>query len=165
LSHLKKQVTLDDVHSFILEQFEKTKNTNQIKNLVHFHTINKYLFLIHSQSGLRSQGKLVANNDKKPISTIFEEYEKTLKQIISCNPTIPSTTNALNKIYSHFKKKFTTEEKKLFLKKIEDFRNGNISLGKVLNDVDNYIQKYENGYLERQTFYLLYSDVEYDIFD
>lgn len=150
---------------FTLEQFEKIKNTNEIKHLVHFHTINKYLFLVHSQSGLRSMGKLVANKDKKLIGSIFEEYENTLKQILSCNPTIPSITNALNKIYSHFKKKFTAEEKKLFLEQIENFRNGNISLGKVLNDVDNYIQKYENGYLQRQTFYLLYSDIDSDIFD
>lgn len=161
---MRKQVTLDDVRSFTLEQFENTKNTNDIKKLVHFHTINKYLFLVHNQSGLRSLGKLVANNDKKPINVIFEDYENTLKHILSCNPTIPSTTNALNKMYSHFKKKFTPVEKKLFLKQIEDFRNESIPLGKVLNDVDNYIQKYENGYLQRQTFYLLYSDIEYDIF-
>jgi uncharacterized protein YbgA (DUF1722 family) len=145
---MNKEVTLEDVRSFTKEQFERIKKSNEIKKLVHFHTINKYLFMAQNQSGLKTLGKLVANKDKKPINIIFQEYEYTLNQILICEATIPSISNVLNKIYSHFKKKFTLEE----------------NLGEILNHVDNYIHKYENGYLQRQTFYLLYSDIEYDNF-
>jgi uncharacterized protein YbgA (DUF1722 family) len=161
---MNKEVTLEDVRSFTKEQFERIKKSNEIKKLVHFHTINKYLFMAQNQSGLKTLGKLVANKDKKPINIIFQEYEYTLNQILICEATIPSISNVLNKIYSHFKKKFTLEEKKLFLRTIEDYREQKISLGEILNHVDNYIHKYENGYLQRQTFYLLYSDIEYDNF-
>ncbi len=161
---MRKQVTLEDVRSFTLERFQQIKKSNEIKKLVHFHTINKYLFLAHNQNGLRILGKLVSNQDKKSISDIFEEYEYNLNLILISKPTIPSISNVFNKIYSHFRKKLSPAEKKLFLKTIDNYKTGKISLGKVLNHVDNYVQKFENGYLQRQTFYLLYSDVETNIF-
>lgn len=159
---MRKQVTVKDSCSFTLEQFERIKKSNEIKELIHFHTINKYLFMAHSQNELKTLGNLVANLDKKPISIIFQEYEEHLKQILSKEVTIHSTTNVLNRIYSHFRKKFTLEEKILFLNTIKDFSDGKISLGNVLNYVDDYIEKYENGYLKRQTFYLLYSEIRDD---
>ena len=157
---MRKQVTVKDSNSFTLKQFEIVKKSNEVKKLVHFHTINKYLFMTHSQKELKILGNLVANQDKKPKRIIFQEYEDHLKQTLSSEVTLTRITNTLNKIYSHFRKKFTTSEKQLFLKIIEDFKNKKISLGKVLNHVDNFIDKYENGYLKRQTFYLLYSDIE-----
>jgi uncharacterized protein YbgA (DUF1722 family) len=161
---MRKQITIEDVRSFTLKQFDNIKESNEIKKLVLFHTINKYLLMTHSQSELKILGNLVANRCKKPTSKIFQEYEEHLKQTLSRDATLQSTSNVLNKIYSRFKKKFTSDEKKLFFKTIEDFRNEKISLGQVLNFVDKYIHKYENGYLQRQTFYLLYSDIEYTDF-
>ena len=161
---MRKQITVEDVRSFTLERFEEIKKTNDIKKLVNFHTINKYLLLAYGQQELKILGNLVANRDKKPVDTIFQEYEKHLKMSLNGEVTIPSTVNVLTKIYSHFKKKFTPAERKLFLKTIEDFGQEKISLGTVLNYVDNYVHKYENGYLQRQTFYLLFSDVEENFF-
>jgi uncharacterized protein YbgA (DUF1722 family) len=158
---MHKQVTIEDVRPFILEQFAVIKKSNELKQLVQFHTINKYLFMAHNQDELKILGNLVSNRDQKSSSATFQEYEEHLKKTLSKELTIPSTTNVLNKIYSHFQKKFTSDEKNFFLKTIEDFRDKKISLGKVLNYVDNYIDKYENGYLQRQTFYLLYSDIDY----
>ena len=159
---MSREVTVDDVRSFTMEQFERIKKTNDMKKLVHFHTINKYLLMAHGQQELRILGNLVANREKTPMESILKKYEDHLKLALKGELTIPSTVNALNKIYSHFKKKFTSEEKKLFLRTIEDYRNEKISLGEILNHVEGYIHKYENGYLQRQTFYLLYSDVEKD---
>ena len=159
---MSREVTVDDVRSFTIEQFERAKKANDMKKLVHFHTINKYLLLAHGQSELRILGNLVANREKASLESVLEKYEAHLKLALKDELTIPSTVNVLNKVYSHFKKKFTSEEKKLFLRKIEDYRNQKISLGEILNHIDGYIQKYENGYLQRQTFYLLYSDIERD---
>ncbi len=161
---MTKEVTSDDVRSFTMEQFEKIRRNGQIKKLVHFHTINKYLIMTFGQKELRILGNLVASRNEKSIDSIFDEYEYYLKLAFHGEPTIPSTVNALNKIYSHFKKKFTPEEKKLFLRTVEDYRDQKISLGEILNHVDGYIQKYDNGYLRRQTFYLLYSDIEKEDF-
>lgn len=157
---MSREVTVDDVRSFTLEQFERTKKANDMKKLVHFHTINKYLLMAHGQKEFRILGNLVANHEKAPIESILDKYEANLKLALGVDLRIPSVVNVFNKIYSHFKKKFTLEEKKLFLKAIEDYTDQKISLGEILNYVDEYIQKYENGYLQRQTFYLLYSDIE-----
>lgn len=159
---MRKQLTVDDVRSFTLERFEQIKKTNDMKKLVNFHTINKYLLLAYSQKELKILGNLVANRDKNPNDTIFNEYGNHLRMSLNGEITIPSTVNVLNKIYSHFKKKFTPDEKKLFLKIIGDFRDEKILLSEVLNHVDDFIDKYENGYLKRQTFYLLYSEIRDD---
>lgn len=159
---MNKEITVNDVRSFTAEQFERIKKTNDMKKLVHFHTINKYLLMTHDQKELKILGNLVANREKNSKNSIFSEYENHLKSALQSEPTISSIVNALNKIYSHFKKKFTNEEKRLFLRTIQDYQNKKITLGEILNHVDGYIQKYENGYLQRQTFYLLYSDIEKD---
>lgn len=159
---MSKEITVDDIRSFTMEQFERMKKANDMKKLVHFHTINKYLLLAHGQSELRILGNLVANREKASLESILEKYEIHLKLALKDDFTIPSVVNVLNKIYSHFKKTFTSEEKKLFMRKIEDYGNQKISLGEILNHIDDSIQKYENGYLQRQTFYLLYSDIERD---
>ncbi|MFB5631229.1 MAG: DUF1722 domain-containing protein [Nitrosopumilaceae archaeon] len=161
---MRKQITIDNVRSFTLEQFDKIKESNDIKKLVNFHTINKYLFLALDQSELKILGNLVANKNKNSTNKIFQEYEEHLKKTLTRDVTLPSTANVLIKIYSKFKKKFTSDEKQFFFKIIEDFKDEKISLGKVLNFVDKYIQKYENGYIQRQTFYLLYSDIEHTDF-
>ena len=161
---MSKEITVDDVRLFTMEKFEHIKKTNDIKKLVHFHTINKYLLMAYDQKNLKILGNLVANKNKNSKNSIFNEYEIYLKLTLQGEPTIPSIVNVLNKIYSHFKKKFTREEKLLFLKTIQDYKDKKITLGEILNHVDEFIQKYENSYLKRQTFYLLYSNVEENYF-
>ena len=115
---MSKEVTVDDVRSFTMEQFERMKKANDMKKLVHFHTINKYLLMAHGQQELRFLGNLVANREKASLESILDKYEEHLKLALKGEPTISSTANVLNKIYSHFKKKFTKEEKLLFLRTI-----------------------------------------------
>ena len=157
---MRKQLTINDVQKFILRQFDHIKSSNDIKKLVKFHTNNKYLLMAHSQNELKTLGNLVANRKKASADRIFQEYEKYLRLALSKEATKSSHVNALSHIYGHFKKKLNDEEKKLFLNAIDDFKFDNVSLGMVLNIVKIYIDKFENNYLLRQTYYLLYSDVE-----
>ena len=162
---MRKQISVEDVRSFTIDQFEKVKDSKELKKLVHFHTINKYLFLTFNQKETRILGNLVANRENEYLDYIFLAYEEHLLKLLSGRPTIKTITNVLTKIYGHFKKKFSLEDKKKFLSDIEQYRQGNLTLGKVLNQVDGFVQKYDNGYMQRQTFYLLYSDIEFQSLD
>ena len=153
------QITDKDVKQFVLRQFSSL-DTEDVKKLVKFHTVNKYLLMAHSQEELRVLGKLVANLKGKPKDAILKEYENHLKVALSKEPTLKTNTNVLSKIYAHFRKKLSQDEKDYLLNAIEDFRNQKISLGEILNIVKDFTIKYENTYLARQTFYLLYSDIE-----
>ena len=159
IASMNKQITKRDVEKFILQQFFHFTINKDKKKLVEFHTINKYLLMAYNQKELKILGNLISNLKNESIDKILEEYKVHLKIALSKEFTISSNVNVLNRIYSYFRKKMTEEEKEALLKNIEDFRKERISLGNVLNRIENYIRKYDNSYLARQTYYLIFSEV------
>ena len=53
---------------FIFAAFRKVKSEGNIKNLVKFHTENKYLLMAYSKAELRKLGAIVANKERKPLT-------------------------------------------------------------------------------------------------
>ncbi|MCO5380879.1 MAG: DUF523 and DUF1722 domain-containing protein [Methanosarcina barkeri] len=49
---------------FVLAAFRKVKSEGSMKDLVRFHTDNKYLLMAYSQAELRKLGAIVANKEK-----------------------------------------------------------------------------------------------------
>ena len=130
--YLRTKLTRQDVKQFTLEQFYQISESKNIKNLVRFHTINKYLLMAHSPKELKILGNLVANLQKRPLEEVFQEYNSHLNTALDAEATIGLHANVLTHIYSHFRKKLSEEEKKMLLSGISDYVNEKISLGKIL---------------------------------
>jgi uncharacterized protein YbbK (DUF523 family) len=71
-----KEHFLKKVYTFAA--FRNIRNTKKIKDLINFHTKNKYLIMSYNQKNLKIMGNLIANRNKEPIEDILDKYETFL---------------------------------------------------------------------------------------
>ncbi|HET6517131.1 MAG TPA: YbgA family protein [Nitrosopumilaceae archaeon] len=155
-SSFSKHMEEDEILDFVLERFKELKLNPSMKNLVHFHTINKFLIMVHSPKHLNVLGNLIANHDQKELDDILENYEKQLKFALEISPTISSNINALSHIFSHFLHELSPDEKSAFLISLNHFCEGKITLSEMLGLLKSWTSKYDKTYLASQTYFLLY---------
>jgi uncharacterized protein YbgA (DUF1722 family) len=158
------QISEDDVCQYVLERFHDTKQVRKIKNLVNFHTMNKYMVMAHDQEELKKLGNIVASYKKISFSDILDYYEKHLRLSLQNRPTIKKHTNVILHIFGYFSKKFNQQEKKMFLNLLENYKEEKITLEEILSEINPIIFKFNNTYLASQTYFLLYSNSSSDIF-
>ena len=94
-----EELTQEDISLFVKTKFTEVKDSNSIKNLVSFQTMNKFLIMAHNQEELKVMGRIVASNNKKNLSEILIEYEKHLKLTLKFKPTIQTHSNVMMHIF------------------------------------------------------------------
>lgn len=146
-----------DVKEYVLERFEDVKQ-GKIKNLVSFQAMNKYMIMAHNQEQLKVLGNIVASYKKISLLDIMSEYEKYLKIALEKPPTLKSHSNVVMHIFGYFSKNFSQPEKEQFFKLLNDFKKEEITIGKILSEINPIIYRFNNTYLASQTYFLLYSD-------
>lgn len=160
----KQSISEKDAVSYVLERFADVKRSNEIKNLVSFQTMNKFMIMAHDQNELKILGNLVASYKKNKLSEIMSEYEKHLKLSLKKTPTIKSHSNVILHIYGHFSADLNQFEKEQFHKLLEQFKDEEITIGKILSKINLIVFRFNNTYLASQTYFLLYADTLLDIF-
>ncbi len=162
-------VSEKDAVNFVVDRFSDVKKSEKISNLVEFQAMNKYMLMVHNQEELKILGNLVASHKKIPFVEILEQYDAHLKVALSKNPTTKTHLNTIMHIFGYFSKHFTSSEKILFHELLLQFKVGKISVGKVLSEIGPLIYRFNDTYLARQTYFLLYADprpgVLFAIFD
>jgi uncharacterized protein YbgA (DUF1722 family)/uncharacterized protein YbbK (DUF523 family) len=143
---------------FIFAVFRKIKSEEAMKDLVRFHTENKYLFMAYNQAELRKLGAIVANNEKKPFKELISEYEVHLYNVISKPARYTSNINVLMHALGHFSEKLSSREKALFFDWIQKYREGKTSLCPAINTIRSWIVRFEDQYLLNQTFFEPYPE-------
>jgi uncharacterized protein YbgA (DUF1722 family) len=151
-------LTEENIVEYVLDRFENLKMKPSKNDLVIFHTNNKFLLMSHNQDKLRLLGNIVANHQKKLLTQVMKEYEVNLKQALSIPPTTKQHINTLMHIFDHFSKDFNQLQKELFLKFLEQFREGKITLGAILWEIESLVHQYNKIYLAGQTYFLLYAE-------
>jgi len=151
-------VSEKDAIEFVLDRFSQVKKSKRIRELVEFQAMNKYMLMVHNQEELKILGNLVASYKKIPLSDIMEKYEEHLKIALKKGPTIKTHLNMMMHIFGYFSKYFSQSEKDLFYELLRQFRDGHITTGKMLSEIGPLIYRFNNTYLARQTYFLLYAD-------
>ena len=126
--------------------------------LVYFHTFNKYLFMSFNQKDLNTLGNIVANTQNLPIDQVIFNYEKVLAEIISKAPTRSRHTNVLRRMYGHFKKNLPKNIQIEIENTIDDFQKGIIPLSDTLRKLKILTSEFDNMYLAKQSYFLLFLD-------
>jgi uncharacterized protein YbgA (DUF1722 family) len=147
-----------DAVNFVIDRFSHVKKSKKIGELVEFQTMNKYMLMVHNQEELKILGKMVASYKKIPIMDILTHYEVHLKIALSKEPTTKTHFNALMHIFGYFSKHFTSTEKDLYHELLSQFKNDEITVGKMLSEIGPLIYRFNDTYLARQTYFLLYAD-------
>lgn len=146
------------IKEYVLDKFTDVKNKKEIRNLVTFQTMNKYMIMAHSQKELKILGNIVASYKKNTLTKIIPEYEKYLKVALEKEPTIKTHSNVIMHIFGSFSKKLNELEKKEFEKLLKKFIDSKTTIGEILSEIEPIIYKFNNTYLASQTYFLLYSN-------
>ena len=147
-----------DVVTFVTDRFSDVKKSKKIAELVEFQAMNKYMLMVHNQEELKILGNLVASHKKINILDILEQYEERLHIALEKEPTTKTHLNVMMHIFGYFSKHFTVSEKILFHELLRHFKDGKISTGKMLSEIAPLIHRFNDTYLARQTYFLLYAD-------
>lgn len=134
------------------ELFDFLATKPLFKNLVQFHTNYKYLIYAKSQTSYKELGKIVANQDKKDLNVIYDEYTTGFLKAIALKSSINKTYNVLLHIFGYFKKDLTKEEKEFILTAIDEYKSGIIPLIAVTKILNLYVIRFDEQYLKTQKF-------------
>ncbi|HWR25518.1 MAG TPA: DUF523 and DUF1722 domain-containing protein, partial [Methanosarcina sp.] len=143
---------------FTLAAFRKVKIEGNMKDLIRFHSENKYLLMAYNQEELGKLGNIVANKEKKPFKALICEYEMHLYTVFSKPPRYTSNINVLTHALGHFSERLSSNEKSLFLNWIQKYREEKISLCPAINLIRSWIVRFEDQYLMHQTFFEPYPE-------
>jgi uncharacterized protein YbgA (DUF1722 family)/uncharacterized protein YbbK (DUF523 family) len=113
---------------FTYSRFRTAKISGEIKDLIDFHTHNKYLFMAYNQVELKTGGNILANHKKKPYEAIVLDYENCIHRVFSRIPQYTSNINVLMHLMGYYSNKLSGDEKKFFLEEIEKYRNEKLPL-------------------------------------
>jgi uncharacterized protein YbgA (DUF1722 family)/uncharacterized protein YbbK (DUF523 family) len=121
-------------------------------HLVTFHTHHKLLIMSHSLQHYRNMGKLVAQAKQKPLSVLYDEYQRQLMAAIHLRTTIKKNANVLQHLMGYFKKNLTGDEKRELLEIFDYYRKGHVPLIVPITLIGHYVRKYDQPYLKKQYY-------------
>ncbi|MDO7975941.1 YbgA family protein [Oceanotoga teriensis] len=150
---------------FSIASFREVKKNMNMKNLVEFHSKNKFLILSYNEKELRILGKIVANKDKKSIEDVFFDYEKHFLNVFENIPNPNTALNVLMHVMGYFKDKISSDEKQFFLDTLKSYKDKRVPLSVPNHILKSWIIKYNEEYLSNQTFFEPYPKELYIISD
>jgi UV DNA damage endonuclease len=118
-------------------------NKNQIKRLEKEWSRYKYKILENSPADYLTIRKLLRDKNTYPVQEFYELIEHALGIELATGNAI----NAALHVWGYFKKIATEKEKASFLKTIENFELGKITIGSVKNNLWKLTKKYHEDYL------------------
>jgi uncharacterized protein YbgA (DUF1722 family)/uncharacterized protein YbbK (DUF523 family) len=143
---------------FLIPQIKNLMMQHSIKELIGFHARNKYLLMTYNQQEMRLLGRIVANLEKKPLDMVFNEYQKHFFVAIARAPRYTSHINVLMHTAGYFSEQLSREEKRFFNNYLNKYRENKISLSTVIGILRSWIVRFNNEYLEQQTYFEPYPE-------
>jgi len=138
---------------FAYDAFERFKASQpHMKELVRFHTVNKFLVQAKDETLYRQMGRLVGNAENSPFEHVLAGYEQLFKTAISRKSSIKRTRNVLEHMAGFFKRMLTPGEKAMLHEQIDDYAAKILTLMTPVTTINFLAAKYEVQYLLEQTF-------------
>jgi uncharacterized protein YbgA (DUF1722 family)/uncharacterized protein YbbK (DUF523 family) len=143
---------------FTLAKFRTLKDATKIAALQQFHAENKYLFMAYNQLRLKKLGRILANNEKRPISEVYELYKGELAHLFAKAPRYTSNINVCEHIFGYFSNELTSNEKQYFLSLLEKYRERKLPLSSVTGVLKSWVIRFNDEYLLKQTYFQPYPE-------
>lgn len=163
MNYAIREFFLDKLYTFF--RFEQMKKENSMKALIDFHSHNKYLLMAYNQTQLRNLGKIVGNQEKKPLIEVMALYQEHLGLAFARLPRKNNYINAFMHMFGYFSDKLTAKEKEFILDMLEKYKKDKIHSTVPINLLQTYAIKYDQTYLLEQTIWSTYPQELLDISD
>lgn len=146
-----KEHFLKKIYTFA--RFRKIKEKKDIRDLIDFHTENKFLIMSYSQKNLKEMGTVVANQKKDSMKKIISVYEKLLYDTFSKGISCNSNINILQHAFGYISNKITSDEREMFLDSLDNYRNKIVPLEIPISIMKSWIIRFNESYLKNQTYF------------
>ncbi len=144
--------------NFILRVFAYNRLLNMVlsdrrlRNLVHFHTIHKYLLLAHSPKHYELLGRLVAAGKKYALNELLVRYTTLFMEGLHLKSTPRKNTNVLQHILGYLREYLSTDERRDIVSVIEDYRRELVPLVAPITLLNHYVRKHRVEYVRDQVY-------------
>ncbi len=141
---------------FARARYRVLRQAPSAQKLIHFQAQNKLLLMAYNQSKIRLMGRIVAGYDGKNLRDLLDRYAEQLGAAFARAPRVTSNINVLMHAFGYFSDRLTSREKTYFLDALESYRQKRFPLASAISAVEVWIARFENRYLESQTFFQPY---------
>jgi uncharacterized protein YbgA (DUF1722 family)/uncharacterized protein YbbK (DUF523 family) len=148
---------------YSLAEFRKIKKAKSQEEILKFHTKNKLLLKAFNEKQMRILGKIVAKRSQYAVDELLEEYETHFYGALKNPPTCGAQINVLMNSMGYFSKKLSGDEKKFFLKSLDDYKAGNIPFSLLIGIFKSWLIRFKEDYLFSQSFFEPYPNDLADI--
>lgn len=130
-----------------------SRDTLTMGDLIRFYSPYKYLLMAHSQSAYKAVGRLLANHDRKPVSTLAEEFIAVLMDGFKVLANRKSHSNVLLHMLGYFKKHLSQDDRQEMLSHIDQYRRGITPLVTPLVLMKHHVKRLPGDYLAQQKYW------------
>jgi uncharacterized protein YbgA (DUF1722 family)/uncharacterized protein YbbK (DUF523 family) len=138
---------------FSLAALRRVKANGSMKDLVRFHSENKFILMGYSQKELRLLGRIVANPDKRPFAEVIDDYVPHFQAALAKPPRYTSMINVFQHAAGYFSKQLKRGEKQLLQSSTEKYRAKQVPAAAVTAILRAWIARFDEEYLGSQTFF------------
>jgi len=136
---------------FLLSDLRRTMMSKRIYDLIQFHSRNKYLIMTFGQKYVKLMGRIVSNQEKKPIDEVLDDYWTMMGEVMQQTPRSTSIVNVMMHLFGYFSKDLSKKEKDTFLNKLESYRKRTASLTSLREMLKMWAIRFDESYVEEQT--------------
>ncbi len=138
---------------FMMSEFREISKGKRMRDLVEFHTNNKFLIMSYSSSHLKKLGNIAANRNKEKAEAVFEEYGKELQLALNRTRRVTANINVIMHLMGFFSEKVTKGEKDFLLERIEKYRNKMLPLSVLVSIIEVWVVRFAQEYLRAQSIF------------
>ncbi|MFD2673470.1 YbgA family protein [Marinicrinis sediminis] len=150
---------------FTMAEFREQKQNPSMKKLVQFHSRHKYLFMAYNQTQLKEMGRVVANHEQRSIAQVWDKYGEHLGKLFAKAARYTSNINVCEHIMGYFKKELSAKEKAYFKELLVKYQDRKIPLGNLLTLLRSWVLRFDQIYLQQQSFFEPYPEVLVELSD
>ncbi|TDO94427.1 uncharacterized protein YbgA (DUF1722 family) [Halanaerobium saccharolyticum] len=150
---------------FMLADLRTVLESGEIKELINFHSNNKYLIMSYNQSGLNKLGRIAAAHEKGKTKATMDKYRDKLVETINVLPDTGKRVNMLQHIFGYVSSDISREEREYFLDTLKDFRNDKVPFSLPLALLRSWVIRFKVEYLIPQTVFSPYPEGLIDLSD
>jgi uncharacterized protein YbgA (DUF1722 family) len=124
-----------------------------MKDLIEYHSKNKYLMMAYNQQLQKELGRIVANHDHVPFNGVKDNYYNHLKQVYGA-PVVPGRNeNVILHMFGYFSQYLEPGEKTFFFELIKNYKSRQLPFSALMTLMYSWILRFDIDYLIKQTIF------------
>lgn len=150
---------------FMLADLRSVIESGEIKQLIDFHSNNKYLIMSYNQKGLNKLGRIIADHERGKTELTMEKYRDQITETLNVLPDTGKRFNMLQHIFGYVSSDISREEREYFMETLKDFKEDKVPFSLPLALLRSWVIRFKVEYLMPQTIFSPYPEGLIDLSD